>query len=122
MDKQTLIDLYVKERKYQETVFGDYKNDPDLSLASFLLFIEEYVLKAKRKFVQKWDKDLPIWMSGCKESTGGKAAPVGAYEDLIKVFALTGAALEAYLDVEPERWREDGINPKWLEQEEAQDG
>jgi len=120
MDKQTLIDLYVKERQYQKTVFGDYRNDPDLNLASFLAFIERYVEKAKQSYVEKWDRDLPPWLIGCKESTGGKPGPVGAYEELIKVFALAGAALEAYLSVDPSRWREEGINPKWLEQEEKQ--
>lgn len=118
MDKQELIDLYIKERKYQETVFGDYKNNPDLNLASFFGFIEEYLIKARREYVQKWDQKLPPWMVGCRESMDGRPAPVGAYEELIKVFALTGAALETYLSVDVNEWREEGVKPKWLDREE----
>lgn len=117
MTKQTIIDLYLKERRYQETVFGDYENNPALNLASFLEFIEEYLKNAKKSYVQKWDRELPPWMKECNESVGNRPAPVSAYADLIKVFALAGAALETYLSVDVVEWRSEGIKPKWLDEE-----
>jgi hypothetical protein len=32
---------------------------------------------------------------------------VKAYEELIKIMALAGAALETYTDIDPAKWRED---------------
>lgn len=115
MDKQTIIDLYIKEREYQENIFGNYKEDSNLNLASFLEFVEEYLERAKAGYVGKWRRILPPWMKECKESVGEKPAPVDAYEDLIKVFALAGAALETYLQVDVDRWRDKGIKNKWLD-------
>lgn len=115
MDKQTLIDLYLKEREYQESVFGDYKNNPNLNIASFLELVEEYLNRSKKGYVSNWSKELPSWMNNCTESTGGKPAPIETYEDLIKVFALAGAALEAFLSINVEEWRSEGIKQKWLE-------
>ena len=43
------------------------------------------------------------------------SAPVDAYEYLIKVFVLAGAALEAYTEVNVSNWRERGIKEKWLD-------
>ena len=115
MDKQTLIDLYLKEREYQEKVFGDYKNNPNLNISSFLNFIEEYLDRSKKAYAANWSRNLPEWLVSCSESVGGKPAPIETYEDLIKVFALTGAAIEAFLDVDVVKWRSEGIKTKWLE-------
>jgi hypothetical protein len=57
-------------------------------------------------------------MISCSEYKNHKVAPVKAYEQLIKVMALAGAALEAYADIDPEKWRQ---NPekdgeKWKNQ------
>lgn len=99
-------DLYKKEREYERSIFGEYANDPSLSFPSFLLFLEEYVKKAKEAYVGKWDKDLPPWLKTCIEHQNGGYAPVKAYEEVIKVLALAGAALETYSVIDPSKWRE----------------
>ena len=108
-------DLYDKEREYEKGVFGDYKDAPPLSLPSFILFLEEYVNKAKKAYVGKWEKELPPWLKTCKEYEQGSAAPVKAYEELIKVMALAGAALESYAVIDPSKWRENAESDalKW---------
>ena len=114
MDTQKLIDLYVKERVYQTKVFGNYENHPNLNVASFLHFIEETLRKAKISYVDKWDHNLPPWLISCKESSNGEPGPYVTYEYLVKIFALAGAALESYTDIDVEKWREDlSIKEKW---------
>jgi hypothetical protein len=100
-------DLYEKERDYERSVFGEYKDDPSLSFPSFLIFLEEYVKKAKKAYAGKWEKELPSWMENCVEHQNGGYAPVKAYEEVIKVMALAGAALETYAKIDPSKWRED---------------
>jgi hypothetical protein len=109
--------LYEKERDYERCVFGEYKDDPSLSFPSFLVFLEKYIEKAKAAYAGKWDKDLPPWMKTCVEYENGGFAPVKAYEELIKVMALAGAALETYTIIDPEKWRENPESDasKWRE-------
>jgi len=117
MDNITqLFQLYQKEREYQRCCFGNYADLDSLNFASFLLFIEEYLGKAKKGYCGKWDdlENLPEWLRSSKETTQG-SAPAEAYEQLVKVFALAGAALETFADINPEEWRNDPEESrKWL--------
>ena len=109
-----VVEIYKKEREYQQRCFGDYKNLP-LNLGSFLIFIEEYLQRAKKAYSGLWQKELPDWLVGCEEMQDG-SAPVKVYEELIKVMALAGAALETYSVLDPNQWRtspEEGR--KWRE-------
>lgn len=110
-------DLYEKERNYERCVFGEYKDQKALSFPSFIIFLEEYIKKAKKAYAGKWEKDLPPWMITCIEYENNGAAPVKAYEELIKVLALAGAALETYAVIDPTKWREDPESDasKWKE-------
>lgn len=117
MNEKDIMELYKKERNYERSVFGEYKDDPSLSFPSFLLFLEQYIQKAKASYVGKWDKDLPPWLPNCVEHINGGFAPVKAYEELIKVMALAGAALETYAAIDASKWRENGESDalKWKE-------
>jgi len=116
MNRETIIELYKKERQYEEIIFGDYSIDPALNVSSLLLIIETYLEKAKKAYVSNWSHELPDWLISAKENDYGNkvsTVPVGSYEELIKVHALSGAALEAFTDIDPNHWREDGIKDKW---------
>lgn len=106
MDIRGLFELYQREREYQRCCFGEYSDVKSLNFASFLLFIEEYVQKAKKGYSGKWESELPSWLNGSQETQEG-SAPVEAYEQLVKVFALAGAALETFADINPTEWRTD---------------
>jgi hypothetical protein len=116
MDKLQLFKLYEKEREYQRCCFGEYRDLHSLNLASFLLFIEKYIERAKKGYAGKWDDDLPEWLKNSVEMSEG-SSPVTAYEELIKVFALTGAALETFCNIDYELWRKDPQEKirKWKE-------
>jgi|WetSurSiteA1Bulk_404760.scaffolds.fasta_scaffold00030_41 hypothetical protein len=105
MKKQDIVRLYEKEREYQIDVFGDYKKITTLSFPSFLIFLEVYLDKAKKAYAGKWTKNLPAWLISCAEGNDG-TAPVKAYEEVVKIMALAGAALETYAEIDPEKWRE----------------
>ncbi len=107
MDLSNLIALYRKERDYETRVFGEYAEVEALNFASFLLFLKEYVDKALVAYTGKWDTELPPWLVNCKEYHQDGSAPVKAYEEVIKIMALAGAALETYADIDPEKWRDD---------------
>jgi hypothetical protein len=110
------MQLYQKERNYEKLVFGDYDDLQSLNVASFLLIIEHYLEKAKAAYAGKWSKDKPDWLLACKEMIqDDKTAPVGAYEELIKIFALAGSALEAYTNIDPNKWRQNASEDmkKW---------
>lgn len=107
METEKLIELYRKERYYEDCCFGNYEQVDALNFASFLLFIREYVDKALTAYTGKWDTELPPWLLSCKEHKQDGTAPVKAYEEVIKIMALAGAALETYTDIDPEKWRED---------------
>ncbi len=117
MNRKKLIDLLEKELSYQKSIFGDYKNDPNLNVASLILMIRTYLDKAEKSYVSKWKHEMPDWLLRSKEQGDTNLSPlptpVKTYEELIKVFALTGAALEAFTNIDPEHWREDGIKDKW---------
>lgn len=110
-------ELYDKERDYERKVFGEYHNDPSLSFPSFLLFLEEYIKKAKAAYAGKWEKDLPSWLKTCAEHQCNGFAPVKAYEEVIKIMALAGASLETYAAIDPSKWREHAESDalKWKE-------
>jgi len=106
-----VVQIYLKEREYEKEVFGDYENLPELSFPSFLIFLKQYVDKAIEAYTGKWDNKLPPWLKGCAEmknydGTGLGSAPVKAYEEVIKIMALSGAALETYTNIDASKWRE----------------
>ena len=106
-----VIQIYLKEREYERSVFGDYENLPELSFPSFLIFLKQYVDKALQAYTEKWDSELPPWLKACREmsdceGTPKGSAPVKAYEEVIKIMALAGAALETYTDLDASKWRE----------------
>jgi len=113
MTKDEVIKLYLKEREYEQSIFGDYKNNPSLNLGSFLLFLDNTLQKAKKYYVSKWSSDLPPWLLTTSEFKSQNSAPVEAYEQLIKILALAGAALESYAAIDSSKWREEGIKDKW---------
>jgi len=115
MTTNELIKLYEKEREYQRSAFGEYKTNPSLNLGSFLLFLDNYLNKAKKYYVSKWTDDLPPWLLASKEQLQQGSCPADSYEELIKIFALAGAALESYSAIDVSKWRQDGIKDKWIE-------
>ena len=111
-----IMKLYFKERDYEIKVFGDYADDQSLSFPSFLLFLKTYVDKAIEAYTGKWERELPPWLKSCKELENHGVAPIKAYEEVIKIMALAGAALETYTEIDAEKWREnsDKDSEKWL--------
>ena len=107
MKIENLIELYRKEREYETCLFGDYNNVKPLNFASFLISIKKYIDKALTAYTGKWDTELPPWLISCQEFEQDGTAPVKSYEELIKIMALAGAALETYTNIDPEKWRED---------------
>ena len=101
-----IMKLYFKERDYEIKVFGEYSNDKSLSFPSFLLFLKRYVDKAIEAYSGKWERELPPWLDSCKEFDNHGVAPIKAYEEVIKIMALAGAALETYTKINAEKWRE----------------
>lgn len=112
-----IMKLYFKERDYETQVFGDYANDQSLSFPSFLMFLKTYVDKAIEAYTGKWQRELPPWLITCKELQNHGVAPIKAYEEVIKIMALAGAALETYTEIDAEKWREnpEEDSKKWLE-------
>ena len=113
MTREDVIELYEKERNYQIEAFGDYKNNPSLNLSSFLIFLDDYLNKAMKYYLSKWSEEKPPWLLATRESIQQNTSPVDTYEQLIKIFALSGAALEAYAAIDVNKWREDGVKDKW---------
>ena len=114
---EDVIELYKKERNYQKCMFGDYRNVKSLNIASFISFIRHYLDEAEKGYIGPWvtpDK-VPGWLKDCNELKEG-SVPIEAYENLIKVFALAGAALYSNGDYDPEKWRQDIISEglKWI--------
>jgi hypothetical protein len=110
-----IMKLYLKERGYEKSVFGEYSDNQSLSFPSFLVFLQEYVTKAINAYANKWEKELPPWLVSCEEFKQHGVAPVKAYEEIIKIMALSGAALESYAELNPDMWRVDPIKDaeKW---------
>ena len=115
MKTEELFELYLKERDYERKVFGEYKDRTTLNLASFILFLEKYVEKIRDSYSDKWEAELPEWLIGCREVVEQGTAPSECYENLVKLFALTGAALETFSEIDVSKWREQGIKVKWIE-------
>jgi len=113
MTRNEIIKLYEKEREYQNNIFGDYKHNPSLNLSSFLLFLDNYLQRAKNNYTSKWTNDLPMWLLSSKEMFEQGSCPADCYEELIKIFTLAGAALETYAAIDVPKWRENGIKDKW---------
>lgn len=116
-DELDVMRLYFKERDYERQVFGEYSDDPSLSFASFLVFLKQYVDKAISAYAGVWTTELPPWLLSCKEFENNGVAPVKAYEEVIKIMALSGAAIESYAEIDAKLWR---TNPeedskKWKE-------
>ena len=108
MDEKTLfniLELYQRERHHETLKFGDYKKIKSLNFASFLLLIEEYVLRAKKAYTGKWSDELPPWLKNCAEYELHETAPIEAYAEVIKIMALAGAALETFAKIDPDKWR-----------------
>ena len=117
MTREEVIELYIKEREYETLVFGEYNNNQSLNLASFLTFLEQYLKRAKKSYCNRWISKLPAWLIKCKESQDQGTAPVETYEDLIKIMALAGAALESYTQIDVDEWRQNGmIKEKWIDE------
>lgn len=117
MDELDVIKLYAQERNYQRCIFGEYKDLKFLNVCSLLTFIEEYVERAKKAYTGPWGKATPDWLRSCAEAeTNNNTMPVEVYENLIKIMALAGAALENYAEVDPQKWRVKPLldGEKWL--------
>lgn len=107
--KEEIIELYKKERDYENILFGDYKNLTELSFPSFIIFLRRYINKIEIAYTEDWSSEKPPWFKSSKEFDGSGSAPISAYKELIKLFALAGAALETYTEIEVEKWRQDEV-------------
>lgn len=105
MRRSEVQKLYDKERRYEESVFGDYKQNNSFNLATFLEFLRFYIDKATSSYTKEWTNELPPWLKSCIELDDQGTAPVNTYNAVIKIMALSGAALEAYTDINVEEWR-----------------
>lgn len=103
--QEDIIELYKKERQYQINLHGDYKQAPQLSLASFVIFLRRYLNKIEEAYTESWSDEKPDWLTTTKEFEESGTAPIKAYMELIKLFTLAGAALETYTDLEVSKWR-----------------
>lgn len=104
-NQDDVVEIYRKEREYEQSIFGRYEDLKSLNVASFILLLENYIEKMKAAYCGKWDKELPPWLLNCNEFDINKSAPVGVYENLIVIMTLAGAALEAYTKIDPNEWR-----------------
>jgi hypothetical protein len=100
-----IIDLYMRERLYEKSLHGNYKDLSQLSLPSFIIFLRRYLEKMEQAYTENWTNERPEWLISCKEFNECGSAPVKAYEELIKLFTLAGAALETYTEVKAKEWR-----------------
>jgi hypothetical protein len=124
MTLEDLKALYDKERDYQRHAFGkEYSDMKELNPASFLLFLERYVTQARDDYVGQWKRDLPLWLNTCHEYEEAGIAPVHFYSSVIKIFALAGALLETYANIDASNWRKnpDEDAKKW-KTENAKEG
>ena len=113
MTSEEVMKLYQKERDYQKRVFGEYKNNPSLNVGSFLLFLDNYINKAKKYYASRWTDTPPSWLINSREGALQGTCPADSYEELIKIMALAGAALESYTNINIEEWRGEGVKEKW---------
>lgn len=112
MSPEEVMKLYEIERDYETSVFGDYQNVKSLSFPSFLILLDQYIQKAKKAYSGKWTGELPPWLISCQEFDQDGAAPVEAYEQVIKIMALAGASLETYSTIRLSEWRKNAEEDK----------
>ena len=79
------------------------------------------------QYIRVSSQDFDVWNFEFKpiENVSAQAVLVKQKkknEHLIKVFALAGAALETFLFVDPESWRQEGPKEKWIKKEEDKNG
>lgn len=113
IEKNLVRDIYLKEREYQKRIFGNQKGNEAMNVSSFLTFLQSYIDKASKSYCEKWNNNLPDWLIQCREFSLQKTAPVKTYSYLIKILALTGAALEFFTDINVNEWRNEEPNTKW---------
>jgi hypothetical protein len=118
MNEKKVLELYKKERDYERSTFGDYKDIEALSFPSFIILIKQYIEKVEKAYADKWSRQLPSWLMNCAEFEKSGTAPVEAYEQMIKLMALAGAALETYSEINIDKWREDPEidRTKWIDE------
>lgn len=97
--------LYEKERKYEKSLYGEYKQNESFNLATFLEFLRFYIDKATTSYTKEWTSELPPWLKNCVEFEDQGSAPVVTYDALIKIMTLSGAALETYANIDVNQWR-----------------
>jgi len=114
-NRNDIIELYKKEREYEECIFGNYSEIKSLNVASFILLLKNYINKIEKAYSGKWNKELPPWLLSCREFENNLSAPVEVYEHLITIMALSGAALESFTKLDPNEWRSkpDVDKKKW---------
>jgi len=105
MERENVVRLYDKERRYQEKLFGNYEKDKSLNLASFLEFLRTYLDRANNSYTKKWIRELPPWLKSCRESETQNLAPADTYDSLIIIMTLAGAALESFAEIDVSQWR-----------------
>jgi len=117
MNQIDIIELYKKEREYERSTFGDYEDIKSLSFPSFVILIRQYLEKVEKAYAGKWSRELPDWLINCAEFEQSGTAPVEAYEQMIKLMTLAGAALETFSKIDTDKWREDPEidRMKWIE-------
>ena len=105
MTKDEIFELYKKEREYQEKCFGEYKDNPSLNVGSFLIFMENYLNRAKLSYMTNWTPKPNSWLITSTELIKQGSCPEETYEEIIKIFAFAGACLESYCKIDLEKWR-----------------
>jgi hypothetical protein len=117
METEKILEIYERERNYQNLCFGEYSEIKKLNPASFLAFIRKYLNEAEEAYCGPWSKEVPEWLKDCYELEEG-TAPAEMYANIIKVMALAGALLETYIEILPEKWRSDPLveGQKWLKE------
>jgi len=119
--EEEVFELYKKEREYEKKIFGLYKDNPIITPALISILIGNYCQKLMSGFSEPWSEELPEWMNNCYEMEKQGSVPLNVYEVLIKIFALSGAILEEFTEIDYEKWRNGTIKNKWKKNEEDGD-
>ena len=86
MKREDVFKLYEKEREYQDKKFGGEENDTKYGVGGFLVFINKYLNDAMVSLTSSEIED--------------------ALNEIVKIMALAGSALENFGDIDVEKWRE----------------
>lgn len=108
MDLDKIKDNYIldiKEREYQEKMFGRFEDDKSLNTASFLIFLKDYINRALEAYTRKWTSEKPEHIITCKEFELHGVGPFKTYDELIKIRALAGVPLELNATIDVKKWR-----------------